>query len=160
MVPSEACYALIKVFEQGPDGGFADRPYRCPAGYMTLGWGHRIDVSEGIGNGAITADQAQALLVKDVERFAQRVKRCVTVPLKQSMFDALVCFCYNIGTSAFAHSTLVRCLNAGLYQDASEEFLRWNKATNPRTGKKEPLAGLTRRRQAERDLFIRDGGLS
>lgn len=45
-----------------------------------------------------------------------------------------------------------------VYRDlAGHETIGWNKATNPKTGKKEPLAGLTRRREAERELFLRDG---
>jgi len=73
------------------------------------------------------------------------------------MFDAVVCLGFNIGLGALLGSTLMARLRAGDWAAAADEFLRWDKATNPKTGKKERLAGLTRRRQAERDLFLCDG---
>ena len=70
------------------------------------------------------------------------------MPVTQNQFDALVSFTYNLGAGNLRSSTLLKKLNAGDYAGAADEFPKWNKA-----GGKE-LAGLTRRRNAERDLFL------
>lgn len=70
------------------------------------------------------------------------------VGVTQCQFDALVSFCYNLGAKALSTSTLMRKLNAGDTFGAADEFLRWNKAGG------KVLAGLTRRREAERALFL------
>ena len=154
--PSAACIALLKEFEQGPNGGFAPEPYRCFAGFPTVGWGHRLEPSDRLTY-PLTEAQAEALLKKDALRIADGIARVIPVRLTQSMIDALISLAFNIGAGAFAGSTLAACLRAGLYTAAADQFLRWNRAKNPKTGRKEPLAGLTRRREAERALFLRDG---
>ena len=157
LTPSAACFALLKRYEQGPDGDFAARAYRCPAGHFTIGWGHRVRPSERL-KPPLTEAQAEALLRQDVQRLAEWLQTALKgVPLTPSMGDALLSFIFNVGYSAFVGSMLFAQVRAGNYGKAAEEFLRWNRARNPRTGKKEPLAGLTRRRQAERALFLRDG---
>lgn len=155
MEVGQAGIDLAKSFEGGPDGGFAPTAYRCPAGHLTVGWGHRVQDGERYP-AAISAAEAEALLRADLAA-AAAVHRYVRVPLTQSMFDALVCFAFNVGAGALIGSTLLRLLNAGDYAGAADQFPRWDKATNPRTGKKEPLAGLTRRRAAERALFLEEG---
>ncbi len=71
----------------------------------------------------------------------------VKVPLAQHEFDALVAFAYNVGLGAFRKSTLLRLLNKGDKASAAKQFDRWNKAGG------KMLAGLTRRRAAERAMF-------
>jgi lysozyme len=156
MIPSPAGLALVKEFEQGPQGGFAATPYRCPAGHRTIGWGHRVQRGETFPT-PLTAEQAEGLLVADLQVAAEIVNDTVRVRLTQSMVDALVSLVFNIGAARFETSTLRAQLNAGAYRAAADQFLRWDKATNPKTGKKEPLAGLTRRRQAERARFLKEG---
>lgn len=153
---SEKGMAILREFEQGPKGGFASVPYRDWAGHQTIGWGHRILNSERFDI-PITALQADELLRADLDRFERAVSKCVRVPITQAMFDALVCFAFNVGSWNFHESTLLRLLNAGKYEGAAAQFERWDKATNPRTGEKEPLRGLTRRRLAERALFESGG---
>lgn len=157
---SPAGYALLKKFEGGPQGGFAAKPYRCPAGHLTVGWGHRLlPADKNLINliFPLTEAQAHELLKQDVASIANRLAVKVQMPLTQGMADALISLAFNIGTSALLSSTLWVDLNAGRYAKAANEFLRWDKATNPKTGRKEALAGLTTRRQAERVLFLRDG---
>ena len=154
--PSSAALDLIHEFEQGPQGGMASMPYRDSAGKLTIGWGHVIRDSERFSM-PLTAAQADELLQQDLAQFAAGVNERVTVPLTQAMFDALVCFAFNVGLGAFVGSTLLRLLNQRFYAAAASQFQRWNKATDPKTGQKIVLPGLSRRRAAERALFERDG---
>ena len=130
---------LIRHFE-----GLRLLAYKCPANVPTIGYGATLDVKMGM---EITKEEAERLLCRDVKRFEQYVEKLVTVPLTQGQFDALVAFCYNLGPGNLESSTLLKYLNAGLYQDAALQFLRWNKSN------KVALAGLTRRRVAEKALF-------
>jgi lysozyme len=137
---------LIKRFE-----GFRAKPYRCPAGVPTIGYGHTSGVS--MNDRPITEAEAEELLRDDLGTYEGYVNKFVTVPVTQGMFDALVSFVYNVGPGrrvggGFRNSTLLRLLNEGKLIEAAAEFLKWNKAN----GKE--LAGLTKRREAERNLFL------
>ena len=154
--PGEAAITLLKAFEQGPEGGFAPFIYRCPAGHKTIGWGHLVRPGEKFQQ-PISAAEAELLLRHDLLTAGGWVGVSVRVPLTQSMMDALVCFTFNVGYAAFRRSSLYAYLNAGRYETAANEFLKWDKAKNPKTGQKERLTGLSRRRQAERELFLREG---
>lgn len=156
MKPSPAALALLKEFERGPNGDFAAVPYTCPAGKLTIGWGHVIRASETF-DAPISEQHADLLLKEDLAGIAGRINFFIRVPITQSMFDALACWAFNIGIYAASGSTLMKCINERNYAKAADEFLRWNKATDPKTGKKIELAGLTRRRKAERALFLKDG---
>lgn len=137
---SQAGLDLIKEFE-----GFEPEAYLCPAGIWTIGYGHTGDVSEGQ---TITEEEAEELLRQDVAFAEDAVTDYVEGDLTQGQFDALVCFVFNIGAGAFRDSTLLRLLNQGDNEGAAEQFLRWNKAGG------KVLSGLTRRREAERELFL------
>lgn len=156
MIPSDACFALLKHFEQGPDGDFAATPYRCPAGRATIGWGHRVSPKDTFP-APLTAEQADALLRFDAGRIGDFLGRLIRVTVTQSMTDALISLAFNIGNGALAGSTLRAQLNAGCYRAAADQFGVWNKATDPKTRQKIVLPGLTRRREAERALFLKDG---
>ena len=73
------------------------------------------------------------------------------------MFDALCCFAFNVGVANFSGSTLLAKLKRRDYVGAASEFLRWDKARDPKTRQLRALPGLTLRREAERKLFLRDG---
>ena len=91
------------------------------------------------------------MLLEDLnDRYEPDVLRLVSAELTQSQFDALVSFTYNLGASALARSTLLKKLNAGDYAGAAEEFERWDKCNG------KPLAGLARRRHAEKSLFLEE----
>jgi len=156
MSPSRAALDLIQEFEQGPQGGMASVPYRDFAGHWTIGWGHKIKTHERFTS-PLSEMQAADILRNDMKRFAAGVNSWVTAPITQSMFDALVCFSFNVGLGALKGSTLLRLLNQHFYAAAAQQFERWDKATDPKTGEKVSLAGLKRRRLAERRLFERDG---
>jgi GH24 family phage-related lysozyme (muramidase) len=133
--------SLIKSFE-----GLQLTAYRDPVGVLTIGYGTTKGVSPGM---KITQSQAEAFLKQDLSQFEQAVKDNVKVSLNSDQFDALVSFTYNVGEGALASSTLLRLLNQGDYQGAADQFSRWNKGDGG-----VELAGLTRRRKAERALFL------
>lgn len=140
MTPSLDCIAMVRQFE-----GFAPEAY--PDGlYYSIGYGHHgPEVSVGQ---RITEAEAAGLLTVDLSQIAGQVERAVRVPLSLAQFDALVSFAYNVGAEALRKSTPLRLLNTGAYRKAAEQFLRWNKVGG------QPLEGLTRRRRAERALFL------
>ena len=158
--PSQAALALLKEFEQGPHGGFAADPYTCPAGKKTVGWGHVVR-SDDRFTYPLTAEDADRILLGDLGRLAELIQRAIRPSvlrsLKQCQIDALLCFAFNIGAGALSGSTLMAKLNQCDYIGAADQFGRWNKSHDPKTGAMIELAGLTRRRKAERDLFLRDG---
>lgn len=134
--------SLIKQSE-----GCSKTPYRCPAGIWTIGYGHTSGVHEHTP--PITEAEAEALLVRDLRGAEQAVNACVHVPLNANQFAALVSFVFNVGSANFAHSRLLKHMNAGEMDTAADEFLRWVYA------KGVPLAGLKTRRMAERALFLK-----
>ena len=131
---------LIKHYE-----GCKLKAYLCPAGVLTIGYGHTKNVKRG---DVISQQQADEVLVADLKEFENAVNDMVLVPLTENQRGALISFAFNVGIHALKKSTLLKKLNAKDYQGAANEFLRWNKA-----GGKE-LKGLTLRRQAERELFL------
>jgi lysozyme len=126
--------------------GFRDHVYLDVAGLPTIGYGHRLLHSDSFPNG-IDESQAANLLACDVHDAEQAVQRLVKVPLTQGQFDALVDFTFNLGSARLASSTLLKSLNAGRYDDAAEQLLRWDHA-----GGKE-YAPLKARRKAEIELW-------
>lgn len=150
---SDKGLALIKEFE-----GLRLTPYRCSAGYWTIGWGHRFTNAElltpGILKRTILAAEAVNLLNNDTKTAVQAVNAAVTVRLTQYQFDALVSFTFNLGIDAFKHSTLLRKLNAGDVLGAASEFMRWIKERDPKTKALRVNEGLVRRRQNEWRVFL------
>lgn len=145
MKASNKAIELIKESE-----GLRLNAYRCSAGVLTIGYGHTKDVREGI---RITEAEADTLLRMDVVDCEDTVNKYVKVPLNQNQFDALVDFVFNFGETKFRYSTLLKKLNDGNYKEASEEILRWNKAFDPKRKVYVELAGLTKRRNKEKELF-------
>jgi lysozyme len=93
--------------------------------------------------------------LQDISFIESDIKKLVKVPLTENQLAALIAFAYNVGINALKNSTLLKKLNGFSRNEAAQEFLKWDKYTNPQTGKKEPLAGLTKRRQAEMQLFLK-----
>lgn len=143
-------YDLIKEFE-----GLYLKAYLDPVGIPTIGWGtiRYPDGSKVRVGDVITLTQAQDYLEHEVSGFVNSVEQLVKVSLNDNQLCALVSFCYNLGAGNFGSSTLLKKLNAGDYVGASAEFPRWNKAGG------KVLAGLTRRRNAERALFDSTSGV-
>lgn len=142
---------MIVAFE-----GLELNAYKCPAGVWTIGVGHTGDVDGvPVGRGMmITQAEAMALLREDVGRFERYVNRQPFAKvLTQGMFDALVSFIFNVGTGAFQTSTMRRKLCVGApIEEVAAEFGKWVYGTVD--GKKVRLAGLVKRREREREVFI------
>ena len=138
---------LIKSFE-----GLFLKPYLDPIKIPTIGYGtikYPSGKSVTMQDPAITVAQATEYLMHEVEEKAHNVERMVKVPLNDNEYAALVSFSYNVGWPALEKSTLLKLLNSGADRAAvADQFLRWNKAGGVE------LKGLTRRRQAERSLFL------
>jgi GH24 family phage-related lysozyme (muramidase) len=135
---------LIKQFE-----GCKLTAYQDSVGVWTIGYGWTQPVDGKPIRAGMTIKRNSRTPAED--RAGQLRKRRVPpvkVGLTQGQFDALVSFTYNLGARSLSTSTLLRKLNAGDYAGAADEFLRWNKAGG------KVLNGLTRRREAERALFL------
>lgn len=147
MQTSAAGVSLIKGFES-----FFAKPYLCPAGVPTIGYGttYYMDGQKvKLTDASITESAASALLANQLTgEYEPGVQHLVTIELRQCEFDALVSFAYNCGIRALATSTLLRLLNAGDKFGASQQFALWNK------GGGKVLAGLVRRREVERVMFL------
>ena len=137
---------LIKEFE-----GCKLTAYICPAGVWTIGIGStRYSDGSAVKRGQTLANEEAALLLlsKTLASYEHAVN-AIKVDLTQNEFDALVSLTYNIGARNLANSTLVKMLKAGdPKSEIAQQFLRWDKANG------KPLAGLTRRRNAEAELFL------
>lgn len=143
---SDAGIALIKSFE-----GFRSRPYKDAVGINTIAYGatyypdgRRVRMTDP----PLSEAEGDMLLRYQVRAYADGIERYAQVPLTQSQFDALTSWAYNVGLEAARTSTLMRLLNSGDYEGAADQLPRWNRAGG------RVLAGLTRRRLAEREMFL------
>lgn len=140
MKPSQACIDFIKSFE-----GFSEHAYRDGGGVLTIGYGTTENVQLG---DTVTEEEACELLRQDVQEAADAVDDFVDVELNQQQYDALCSFIYNVGREAFKNSTLLKLLNQGRSETVvGPQFDRWNKDNG------KVIAGLSRRRAAERAMF-------
>ena len=138
---------LIKQFE-----GLSLTPYVCAGGINTIGYGNTYYTNGNkvnLKDPKITPQQAEELLKHSLSTYEKAVDSFCRDDISQSNFDALVSFAYNLGTGALQKSTLIKKVNANPKDvTIADEFLKWNKA-NGRV-----LVGLTRRRQAEANLYF------
>ena len=139
MKVSDKGLALIKEFE-----GCKLTAYKDSVGVWTIGYGHTRSARQGM---VITQAQADELLALDVATHASGVYKALQVKLEQHQFDAVVSLAFNVGVSAVRNSTLLKMINRGDVKPAAAQFDRWNKAGG------KVLAGLTRRRAAERKMY-------
>lgn len=142
---NQAGIDLIKSFE-----GLYLKAYLCPANVPTIGYG-TIRYPDGtkvkLGDVCTEAD-AEVYLKHDLLTFEQSVDALCVDSINENQFSALVSFAYNLGAGNLKSSTLLKKVNANPNdQTIAAEFLKWNKAGG------KTLAGLTRRRQAEAELY-------
>jgi lysozyme len=142
---NEAGLALIKEFE-----GFAPDAYQDVAGIWTIGYGHIRGVQPGMH---FTAEQAETVLEDDLRGTEGAVASAIgSAATSDNQFAAMVALCFNIGSGNFRTSSALREHCAGNTQKAADAFLLWNKAHI--NGVLKEVAGLTRRRTAERALYL------
>jgi lysozyme len=139
---------LIKNFE-----GYKSKPYLDSAGIPTIGYGNTY-YPDGkkvmLNDPSINESTADVLLLDMVRKFESIVEFNVTSRINQNQFDALVSLSYNIGSSNFRKSSLLRKININPNDKTiKDEFQKWNKSNG------KVLPGLIRRRDAEWNLFIR-----
>jgi lysozyme len=142
--------------------GVRQKPYQCPALLWTVGVGHVIDpnhakvplaerkalpIPEGWDR-AISMEEVNAILRKDIQRFESGVLRLCPNGLTQGRFDALVSFAFNVGLGNLQRSTIRMKHNRGEFDEAAEAFMMWTKA-----GGRE-LPGLVKRRKDEKSLYL------
>lgn len=132
------------------------KPYKDVAGIWTIGCGHVIKPGEKFEE--ITVEKAMELLRSDISIAESGIEKYVKVSLTQPMFDALCSFTFNTGIGALASSTLLKKLNASDYSGAAEEFLKWCKIKDPKTGTLVENKGLLNRRKSEKELFMKPTG--
>lgn len=150
---------LIARFEH-----FEPKPYLCPAGVPTIGYG---STRYPDGRKVTLADQpcseaeARVYLEYAMRRVLADLQACgaITRAPTVNQAAALLSLAYNVGVGVhdgrkgdLADSSLLECFDRGDLAGTAFHFLDWNKARVD--GVLQPLAGLTTRRQAERDLFL------
>ncbi|MGK7898737.1 MAG: lysozyme [Xenococcus sp. (in: cyanobacteria)] len=141
--------AIIREFE-----GFREQAYVDTDGTPVIGYGlSRVNGRKVRLGDRISVAKADAVLSEQVLQLQQQIESMVKVELNSNQLSALSSFAFNVGIYGLESSTLLKKLNAGDYLGAANEFTRWNKATI--RGIKRPLAGLTRRREAEKQLFLK-----
>lgn len=137
---SDICFEKIQEFE-----GLRLTAYKCPAGVWTIGFGHTKGVKMGQ---AITKAQAETLLRGDLLPCEEYV-RGLNLELTQGQFDALVDFCFNLGTGALQRSTLLQKIRTKADERTIRgEFAKWVNAGGVR------LQGLVKRRAWEADRYF------
>ncbi len=132
--------------------GFRSKPYRCPAGVPTIGYGttrylngHPVKLNDP----PITEQTARVMLMDDLRtNFAPGVLRmCPILREHPNRFNAILDFAYNLGLGRLQTSTLRRCINAQDWAGAVEQLKRWIR------GGGKVLPGLVARRAAESQLI-------
>ena len=146
MKTSQSGISLIKGFEGKRLNAYDDGVGVWTIGFGTIKYPNGVRVKKG---DTCTEAQAESYLKNDLVKFENAINRLVKVPLNQNQFDALSSFTYNLGETNLSSSTLLKKLNAKDYAGAADQFLRWNKAGG------KVMSGLTRRREAERNLFLK-----
>ncbi|NHZ83783.1 glycoside hydrolase family protein [Massilia sp. CCM 8695] len=140
-----ASWCAIAVTMVGGFEGLRQAAYLDPVGIPTICFGETKGVR--LGQRATLA-QCDAMLADSLAIANGAVDTCIRAPLPDYRRAALVSFAYNVGQTSLCGSTLARKLNAGDVHGGCDELLRWDKAKGVR------LPGLTKRRQAERNMCL------
>ncbi len=150
---SEKGIKLIKELE-----GFRNKPYQCSAGKWTTGFGSTYYLDGTLvkkDDPPISEADAELLLRHTIGNYQDLIDPLFIVNLKQNSYDAILSFVYNVGPGAFRGSTLLRRINADPKDHRiRDEFMRWNKVKDPKTGKFKVSDGLAARRTKEANLYF------
>lgn len=160
--PVALALPVVKEFE-----GFRARPYYCPDGYVTIGYGNRFyenGTPVRITDAAITTERAERLVRLTLTDCVAQIDQRAASVLNPFQTAALASFLFNVGPGGPSKdglfklkngnpSTLWRHIQSGQYEHAARQFDFWTKGTI--NGVLQDLPGLVRRRKAERALFER-----
>lgn len=149
----EVAASLCRRFE-----GLHLKPYLCPAGVPTIGWGTTVYPNGKpvrLTDPPISKEYADELLYSDLARFHSDVLAlCPGLAGSPGpRVGAIIDFTYNLGSGRLKASTLRRRINARDWDGARSEIVKWNKGRDPKTGRLTILRGLVLRRQAEANLI-------
>ena len=139
----ELASALCRQFE-----GFRSKPYLCPAGIPTIGYGSTY-YADGrkvtLQDTPISEPDARALLMHELQHtyLPGALRNCPNLATSERKLNAIVDFCYNLGIGRLQTSTLKRKINANDWAGAKEQLMLWTK------GGGKVLPGLKKRRTAE-----------
>jgi len=137
----KAAQALAELFE-----GFRSKPYLCPAGIPTIGFGSTY-YPDGrkvtLKDTPVSVDEARVMLLEELDKCLRSVNRLCPSLKDEGTVNALVDFVYNLGAGRLQTSTLRRKINEGNFREAKKEILKWNR------GGGKILRGLVLRREAE-----------
>jgi lysozyme len=135
---------LLELVKQAE--GWEPKAYLCPAGYPTIGYGHRVP---SLNHREITLEEGERMLKDDLRRFrnaAVHFSPRLEAPENERRLAAIVDFCYNLGDGAYKGSTLRLMVDRGWWPSAAVQMRKWVYATDPKTRKKVKLPGLVKRR--------------
>ena len=143
----EIAAAICRPFE-----GLRLRPYICPAGYPTIGYGtvYKPDGTRvTMDDPPITKETAEEWLLHELRHnyVAGVLKASPHLIAYPTILGALVDFAYNLGVSRYRASTLRRRVEAKDWEGAKAELMKWTRAGG------RVLSGLVRRRKAECKLL-------
>lgn len=146
---NQAGIDLLKRFE-----GLRLEAYKDAIGILTIGYGHTsMAGSPKVVSGLrISKDEAEKILKKDLGKYEAAVEKELGASIStitDNQFAALASLCYNIGPGNLAKASCIREIKRGNFEKAANRLLLWNKAGG------KVLRGLTRRRKAERELFLK-----
>lgn len=132
--------------------GYSNKPYICPAGYWTIGYGSTRDSNNNlvsIKTPIITKEEANALLYRDLRSFLVQVLLLCPALATQSAgrVAAILDFTYNLGPGRLKISTLRKKINSGDWEAVPTELRKWV------LGGGKVLPGLVKRREDEIRLF-------
>ena len=117
---SKAGIELVKRFE-----GLRRKAARLETGGWTIGYGHTASAREGA---EVTADQAEILLIYDLDRVARAIDPLMFSPLNTNQFNALVAFAFNVGVENFRTSAVAKKVNEGAFLQAAAAIELWRRA--------------------------------
>lgn len=146
--------AIITQYES-----FRSKPYLCPAGVPTIGYGttrYPNGKAVTLADAPITKEVALQYKLHTLGYMERAVRSMLKVTLSDNRYSAIMSLVYNIGVGAFSRSTLLKVVNEmpgapGI----RDNFMAYNKITDPITKKKVVSTGLSNRRRAEADLYFR-----
>ena len=127
--------------------GYSEKPYLCPAGIPTAGYGHAFQKGEKVRS--LPRDEAEKVLIQDNAKAEYSTfKHCPVLLLEnQNRQAAIIDFVFNLGGGRLQHSTLRRRINQKNWKEAKKELVRWIYAGG------RILRGLVIRRQTEAKLL-------